>query len=54
MAPVHPPWTGGVGPLERPWFVSGYENLKASALVESPARFRSRNVFVLAGFLDRV
>ena len=49
-----PPWTGGVAPLERPWFVSGYENLKASALVESPARFRSRNVFVLASFLDRV
>ena len=48
-----PRWTCGVGPLDRPWFVSGYENLKASALVESPTPFRSRNVFVLAGFLDR-
>ena len=48
-----PAWTHGVGPLDRPWFVSGYENLKASALVESPVPFRSRNVFVLANFLDR-
>ena len=48
-----PRWTNGVGPLDRPWFVSGYENLKASALVESPVPFRSRNVFVLANFLDR-
>lgn len=48
-----PCWTCGVGPLDRPWFVSGYESLKASALVESPTPFRSRNVFVLASFLDR-
>ena len=48
-----PNWTSGVGPLDRPWFVSGYENLKASALVESPVPFRSRNVFVLANFLER-
>lgn len=49
-----PRWTGGVGPLDRPWFVSGYESLKASALIESPVPFRSRNVFVLANFLERV
>ena len=48
-----PRWTGGVGPLDRPWFVSGYESLKASALIESPVPFRSRNVFVLANFLER-
>ena len=48
-----PDWSAGVGPLARPWFVSGVENLKASALVESPARFRRRNVFVLANFLAR-
>jgi transcriptional regulator with XRE-family HTH domain len=48
-----PDWSAGVGPLPRPWFVSGVENLKASALVESPARFRRRNVFVLANFLSR-
>lgn len=49
-----PSWIGGVGPLAHPWFVSGYENLKATALVESPVPFRSRNVFVLANFLERV
>ena len=48
-----PAWTSGVAPLAHPWFVSGYESLKASALVESPTPFRSRNVFVLASFLDR-
>ncbi len=48
-----PGWTGAVGPLARPWFVSDVESLKASALVESPARFRWRNVFVLSNFLSR-
>jgi transcriptional regulator with XRE-family HTH domain len=48
-----PQWTSGVGCLDRPWFVSGFESLKASALVESPVPFRSRNVFVLANFLER-
>lgn len=48
-----PQWCAGVAGLPLPWFVSGIENLKASALVESPAHFRRRNIFVLAGFLDR-
>jgi len=48
-----PGWSAGVAPLPRPWFVSGVENLKASALLESPVRFRRRNVFVLANFLSR-
>ncbi|HEX5136533.1 MAG TPA: helix-turn-helix domain-containing protein [Planctomycetota bacterium] len=48
-----PGWSAGVGPLPRPWFVSGVESLKASALLESPARFRRRNVFVLSNFLSR-
>jgi len=47
------PWSAGVAPLPHPWFVSGVENLKASALVESPVRFRRRNIFVLANFLSR-
>jgi len=49
-----PSWCRGVAPLSAPWFVSGVENLKAAALVESPAAFRKRNIFVLANFLDRV
>lgn len=48
-----PDWSAAVGALPRPWFVSGVENLKASALVESPVRFRRRNIFVLANFLSR-
>lgn len=48
-----PRWCGAVEPLNEPWFVSGSENLKASALIESPVHFRKRNIFVLANFLSR-
>jgi transcriptional regulator with XRE-family HTH domain len=48
-----PWWCGGVGVLAMPWFVAGVENLKALALLESPAHFRKRNIFVLANFLSR-
>jgi transcriptional regulator with XRE-family HTH domain len=48
-----PGWVEAVPPLAEPWFVSGIENLKALALVESPLPFRRRNVFVLANFLER-
>lgn len=49
-----PSWCRGIVAVERPWFVAGLENLKATVLVESPARYRQRNVFVLANFLSRV
>ncbi|MDL1872339.1 helix-turn-helix transcriptional regulator [Deltaproteobacteria bacterium PRO3] len=49
-----PDWCEGVPPLKDPWFVSGMENLKAGALVESPAHFRRRNLFVLGNFLERL
>jgi hypothetical protein len=48
-----PEWSLATPPLAHPWFVSGVENLKAMALVESPAWFRRRNVFVLGNFLNR-
>lgn len=48
-----PWWCAGIRPLPEPWFVAGMENLMASALVESPAAFRRRGVFVMSGFLDR-
>lgn len=48
-----PWWVSGVGPLALPWFVAGIENLKCSALVESPVAFRQRNIFVLGNFLSR-
>jgi len=49
-----PAWCAAVAPLPTPWFVAGMENLKASALVESPVFFRQRNVFVLGNFLSRI
>lgn len=49
-----PAWCRGVPSLDHPWFVAGVENLKATALVESPVWFRARNIFVLGNFLDRV
>lgn len=48
-----PSWCRAVCPLKDPWFVSGVENLKAMALVESPIHFRKRNIFVLENFLSR-
>lgn len=48
-----PWWCVGVPPLPEPWFVSETESLKASALVESAAQFRRRNIFVLGNFLER-
>ena len=48
-----PGWCAAIGALPAPWFVAGRESLKASALVESPAAFRKRNIFVLNNFLAR-
>ncbi len=39
--------------LDRPWFLSGMESLKASALIETPYTFRSKNIFVHENFLKR-
>ena len=49
-----PGWCVGLVPLQTPWFVAGVENLKVTALAESPVHFRKRNIFVLGNFLDRV
>lgn len=49
-----PAWLADVPPCREPYFVSGIENLKASALAQSPTRFRLRKVFVLDNFLSRV
>lgn len=49
-----PWWCSGVPSLDEPWFPAEVEDLKASALVESPAQFRQRNIFVLGNFLFRV
>jgi hypothetical protein len=52
---VEPPeWVHAVPGCRQPFFVSGVESLKAITLVESPAHFRARNIFVLDNFLSRV
>ena len=48
-----PDWVWDVPPCKEPWFVSGYENLKAIAIAESPVFFRRRKIFVLENFLSR-
>jgi hypothetical protein len=54
LAGMTPPsWSTARYYLERPWFVSGMESLKASALLESPTAFRNNNIFVLRNFIDR-
>jgi hypothetical protein len=49
-----PEWLNKIQPCVEPYFVSGIENLKATAIVESPLRFKVRNVFVMENFLSRV
>ena len=49
-----PEWLLKVPACKVPWFISGMENLKAIAIVESPLHFRIRKIFVLENFLSRV
>jgi hypothetical protein len=49
-----PVWTKRVPPCDEPFFVAGFENLKATAIVESPLPFRIRKIFVTGSFLQRV
>jgi len=49
-----PDWLQDIPSCREPYFVSGMDNLKATALVESPLRFRMRKVFVMENFLFRV
>lgn len=50
----NPAWTWDVPALKQPWFVSGFESLKAISIVESPVQFRRRLIFTLRNVLDRV
>ena len=49
-----PDWIKDIPPAKEPYFVSGLENLKAISIVQSPLRFKMRNVFVSESFLSRV
>ncbi len=49
-----PPWSLRRYDLEKPWFVSETESLKASAILESPLAFRRNQIFVGSNFLQRM
>lgn len=49
-----PSWLVHIPSCKDPFFMSGFESLKAAALVQAPVRLRLRKVFVLENFLDRV
>ena len=49
-----PDWLREIPACSKPYFVSGVENLKATAIVESPVWFRIRKIFVMGNFLERV
>ncbi|HUS18888.1 MAG TPA: hypothetical protein VMZ25_04515 [Terriglobales bacterium] len=49
-----PKWLSMVPACKEPWFVAGVDSIRAIALVEAPAHFRARKVFVLENFLSRV
>ena len=48
-----PEWAQNRYFLNIPWFPSGMESLKATALLESPLEFRNNNIYVQKNFLDR-
>lgn len=49
---ARPPWTDdGDRYLPKPWFASPGSAMRACLLLESPARFRERNLFVTANAL---
>ncbi len=49
-----PSWCKSISSLSDPWFLAETESLKAAALLESPAIFRKRNLFVFENFLERL
>lgn len=54
VAEPPPSWTRGKERfLRRPWFASPGASLRATLLLESPAAFRERNLFVSANALER-
>lgn len=49
-----PAWTRGVAPLAEPAFGSALLSLRLHLLTQSPAAFRSRNIFIDATLGERV
>ncbi len=54
IAQVPPGWTRSAGRfLSKPWFANRGASLRATLLLESPAAFRERNLFVSENALER-
>ncbi len=54
LGEVPPAWTRDACRfLRRPWFASAGASLRATLLLESPAAFRERNLFVSENALER-
>lgn len=51
---VPPAWTRGARALKSPWFAHPGGALRATLILESPAAFRERNLFVSENALSRV
>ncbi len=49
-----PAWTADVTPLDAPWFASDLLSLRLHLLLNAPAAFRTRNLFVDAVVGDRI
>ncbi len=49
-----PKWTVSVNPLKSPWFASDMLSLRLHLLLNAPASFRNRNLFVDATVGDRL
>ncbi len=49
-----PGWAKKKHYCAKPWFLSGSEALKASAILESPIELRSQNIYAHDNFLSRV
>lgn len=52
---ISPPgWATSTFKLDEPWFLSGLESMRATALIESPPYFRRNGIFITKEFLIRV
>ena len=49
----YPDWSQKTYFLEKPWFLSEVESLKAFSILESPLNFRRNNIYVQSNFLQR-
>jgi len=49
-----PEWTKNISPLSEPYFASKLKSLRLYLLINSPAPFKARNIFIDSSLGDRV